>query len=370
MRLQNRAGIGLHLLPDVRVGAVRMMAVLPEAPVGGAAWQVLGERRRGTRFLQLPITSVLNSPATTGMDFWSVNPYVGCEFGCRYCYARFAHQYVVERAERRGTLTPEQVAEYRGVEGWEAFERRIFVKAGAAEVLALTLRPARLGGRAIVIGTATDPYQPAERTFQVTRALLERMAQVHGLHVGLITKSPLVTRDIDVLRRLAERSRLTLHISFIGVDAPLVRRLEPRSPVPAVRLRALEQLVGAGLCAGVMLAPVLPGITDDLPHLEALMIAARDAGAHFVRAEPLRLYPAIRRRFLPAVAEHFPHLVPKYEQAFNTRGIVRRDYAAALQRRMARLRLKWGVPSGREDGTEAQPFACPATAVQEELPLL
>jgi DNA repair photolyase len=343
-----------------------MIAAHPETTT---PWRILDDRQRGTRFLQLPVTSVLNSPATTGMDFWSVNPYVGCEFGCRYCYARFAHQYVVERAQQRGALAPDQVAEYRGGEGWEAFERRIFVKAGAAEVLALTLRPARLGGRAIVIGTATDPYQPAERTFRITRALLERMTQVHGLHVGLITKSPLVTRDIDVLRRLGERSRVTLHISMIGVDAPLVRRLEPRSPVPAVRLRALEQLVGAGLHAGVMLAPVLPGITDDVPQLEALLRAARDAGAHFVRAEPLRLYPGIRRRFFPAVAEHWPHLVAKYEGAFDTRGIVRRDYAAALQRRLARLRQKWGVPSGREEGAHAQPFRCPAASVQEELTL-
>jgi len=361
MRIPYRAGLGLHVLPGVRVGEMRMMATLPVAPAE-AAWRVLGERRRGTRFLQLPVTSVLNSPATTGMDFWSVNPYVGCEFGCRYCYARFAHQYVTERAQAQHALAD--------ASAWHAddFERRIFVKAGAAEVLALTLRPARLSGRAIVIGTATDPYQPAERTFRITRALLERMAQVHGLHVGIITKSPLVTRDIDVLRRLAERSRLTLHVSLIGVDAALVRRLEPRSPAPAARLRALEQLIGAGLHAGVMLAPVLPGITDNVPHLEALMRAARDAGAHFVRAEPLRLYPAIRRRFLPAVAEHFPHLVAKYESAFDARGIVRRDYAAALQRRMTRLRQKWGVSSGREEGA-AQPVVCPAATVQKELPL-
>ncbi len=303
---------------------------------------LLGERRRGTQFVRLPIRSVLNSPATTGMDFWSVNPYVGCEFGCSYCYARFAHQYVVERAAE--TWTPED------------FERRIFVKAGAAEVLALTLKPARVGGRAIVIGTATDPYQPAERTYRITRAVLERLAQYHGLHVGLITKSPLVARDLDVLVRLSERSRLTVHVSLIAVDGPLVRRLEARSPVPEVRLRALEKLVAAGLHAGVMLAPVLPGITDDVAHLDALVRAAKDAGARFVRADPLRLYPAIRRRFLPLVAEQFPHLLERYERGFDSRGIVRREYARALQARLARIRRKYGVSDGRA-GMDTQPHS-------------
>jgi DNA repair photolyase len=330
----------------------------PAAP----GWQLLAERRRGARFFALPVHSVLNSPATTGMDFWSVNPYVGCEFGCSYCYARFAHRYVVERGLGAGAMSAVQFD--------EAFERRIFVKAGAAEVLALTLRPARLGGRAVVIGTATDPYQPAERTFRLTRAVLERLAQHHGLHIGLITKSPLVTRDLDVLRRIAERSRLTVHLSLISVDAALVRVLEARSPVPRARLRALERLVAAGIHAGVMLAPVLPGITDDVPHLEALMRAAKQAGARFVRADPLRLYPAIRRRFMPVVAEHFPHLRERYEHGFDARGIVRREYARALQARIARLRRKWGVP----DGTVRTEESVGATvgwrlAEQEELPL-
>jgi DNA repair photolyase len=314
---------------------------------------VLDERARGTRFLALGAKSVLNSPAATGMDWWSVNPYVGCEFGCTYCYARFAHQYVVERARDRGELSAEAFADWRGLEGWEAFERRIFVKTGAAEVLALTLKPARLAGRAVVIGTATDPYQPAERRFRITRQVLKRLAQFHGLQVGIITKSPLVVRDVDLLRRLAERSDVTVHVSLIAVDAPLVRTLEVRSPLPAVRLKALERLVAAGLRAGVMMAPVVPGITDGAAQIESLLRAANDAGARFVNADVLRLYPAVRRRFLPVVVDHFPHLLPNYERAFDARGIVKREYAAALQRRVARLRRKVGVPSGTEERADA-----------------
>jgi DNA repair photolyase len=316
---------------------------------------------------------VLNSPAQTGMSFWSVNPYVGCEFGCTYCYARFAHQYVVERARDRGAIRPEAFTEWRGAEGWEAFERRIFVKSGAPEVLALTLRPGRVRGHAIVIGTATDPYQPAERRFRITRRLLERLAQFHGLHVGIITKSPLITRDIDVLQRLAARSRVSVHLSLITTDAVLLRKLEVRSPVPAARLKALERLAQAGLRAGVMLAPVLPGITDGAEQLAALMRAAKDAGAMWVRADPLRLYPTVRRRFLPVIAEEFPALLPKYERAFDARGIVRPEYAAALKRRVARLRRELGVPSGDESRGTGEP-ADGGTggwcdAVQEELAL-
>ncbi|OGT95100.1 MAG: hypothetical protein A3I79_05800 [Gemmatimonadetes bacterium RIFCSPLOWO2_02_FULL_71_11] len=239
-------------------------------------------------------------------------------------------------------------------------------------MLALTLRPARLGGHAIVVGTATDPYQPAERRFRITRRLLERLAQFHGLRVGLITKSPLVARDIDVLRRLGERSEVSVHISLIAVDALLVRKLEVRSPVPAARLKALEQLVRAGVRAGVMVAPVLPGITDGTEQLAALLRAAKDAGALWVRADPLRLYANVKRRFLPVVAEEFPALLPKYERAFDVRGIVRPEYAAALKRRLTRLRRELGVPSGDEGGTEARGHSGTESwceAAQQELPL-
>jgi DNA repair photolyase len=302
----------VRVLPGLRLGKVRL-----------------------TRFVELPIKSILNSPRQTGMNFWSLNPYVGCEFGCSYCYARYAHRYVVERGGVRDGVDPS---------AWddETFEREIFVKVAAPEIAALTVRPGRMGGHAIVIGTATDPYQPAERTFRITRRVLERLAQVHGLSVGIITKSPLIARDVDVLTRLAERSRVTVLISLISVDALLVRKLEARSPVPAVRLGALEKLARAGIHAGVLIAPVLPGITDDVPHLEALMRAAKDAGAAFARADPLRLYPPIKRRFLGVVDQEFPALLARYERAFDVRGFVTKEYAAALNRRVAQLRTKTG----------------------------
>ncbi len=293
------------------------------------------------QFTHLPIKSILNSPEQTGMGFWSLNPYVGCEFGCSYCFARFAHRYVVERGGVGGI----------GAGAWDdaAFERQVFVKSEAPDVLALTLKPSRLGDAAIAIGTATDPYQPAERRFRLTRRILERLAQFHGLNVSLVTKSSLVTRDLDVLARLAGRSRLTVYLSLITMEIPLIRQLEARSPMPQVRLKALEKLAAGGIRTGVMIAPVLPGVTDGVRQLRALMQAAREAGASFVHASPLRLYPAVRPVFLPAIARHFPALLPRYERAFDARGSVTGAYADALERRVARLQRETGFPTWAED---------------------
>ena len=310
---------------------------------------VLDERLRGTKFVSLTPKSILNSPQQTGVDFWSLNPYVGCEFGCSYCYARYAHRYVVERAHDAGTLSDGEFQDFRGPHGWEAFERRIFVKDQLLGALEADLRRyyRSIGASVresvpIVIGTATDPYQPAERRFQLTRHILERLARCEGLNIGVITKSPLVARDADVLRRLQDRNDLEVYVSLISVDAALIRKIETRSPLPAVRLRALRRLTDAGVNAGLIVAPVLPGITDDVPHLEALFGAAREAGARFVHAGPLRLYAAVRHRFLPLLGEHFPELQERYRRAYARTSGAPRDYAAALARRVKRLQRKYG----------------------------
>jgi DNA repair photolyase len=195
-----------------------------------------------------------------------------------------------------------------------------------------------------VIGTATDPYQPAERRFRLTRGILERLARCEGLSVGIITKSPLVARDRDVLLRLQAKNDLEVYVSLIAVDAPLIRKVEARSPVPAARLRALQQLTGAGVNAGLIVAPVLPGITDDVPHLEALFRAARVAGARFIHAGPLRLYPAVRDRFLPVLEAHFPQLAARYRRAYARQSGAPGAYARALNRRVRRLQAQFGFP--------------------------
>jgi DNA repair photolyase len=300
---------------------------------------ILDERLRGTRFVLLTPKRVLNPPSATGMDYWSLNPYVGCEFGCSYCYARYTHRYVVERAHDAGKLTDAEFADYRGEHGWEAFEKRIFVKEQVVGALEVDLKRVQQG-ECIVIGTATDPYQPAERRFKLTRAVLQRLTRCEGLSLGIITKSPLIARDCDLLLKLQIHNELQIHISLITADATLARKLEARSPVPSARLRALKKLVDAGVNAGLIVAPVLPGITDDVAHLDALFAAAKAAGARFIHAGPLRLYPAVRDRFMQVLTEHFPELVPRYEKAYARQVAAPREYARALTRRVRKLQDK------------------------------
>lgn len=329
-------------LRAVRLGTLRMSAgaqleLLREqgrapSPASRAEWRTLDARERGTQFLALPVRAVLNTPAATGMDFWSLNPYVGCEFGCAYCYARDTHRYVVERAGQTAAATPD----------WLDFERRILVKTDAPGVLARTLDPARLGGRSLVIGTATDPYQPAERRFRLTRSLLQTLLRWRGLSIGIITKSPLVVRDLDLLQRLAERHEVSVNISLATLDARLARRLEPRTPVPRARIRALARLTAGGVPAGLLVAPILPCLTDGRAALSALMAAAKEAGAHYVVGSALRLGPAARRRFLPFLAAEFPELAARYERHYARRQTAGWNYQAALLSRLQDLQRRHG----------------------------
>jgi DNA repair photolyase len=349
------AFLRLHQLHAMRVGTLRMKSataapaqielrdLIPPAntPAGGPApLPVLDERARGTTFIQLQVRSVLNTPASTGMGFWSINPYVGCEFGCTYCYARDTHRWVMERAgTRRSALSPE-----------EAFEREILVKADVAEVLARTLKPAQMAGHSLVIGTATDPYQPAERTFRLTRQILEVLRSYHGLSIGIITKSPLITRDLDILQALSERHEVSVNISLATADRKLARRLELRSPIPEARLRALRRLTAGGIYAGLLVAPIVPGITDDWAGLARLMEAAKEAGARYVVGSALRLGPAARHRFLPYIEQEFPQLAERYRRHYAGKEHVSQSYQDALTRRLRALQQAYGFPddtSGR-----------------------
>jgi DNA repair photolyase len=346
----------------MRVGALRMSAVSriaePQLELLAArssqpaarSLPLLDERQRGTRFLSLPVRSALNTPAVTHMGFWSINPYVGCEFGCTYCYARDTHRYIMER---RGSDDAERMP------AWQAFEKRILVKRDIVEVLARTLDPSRIGSESLVIGTATDCYQPAERRFRLTRGILELLLQYRGLSIGIITKSPLVTRDLAILQRLGERHEVTVDVSVATADARLARRLELRSPVPAARLKALRRLIEGGVRAGILLAPILPGITDDREGLSRLMAQAKEAGARYVVGSALRLGPAARHRFLPVLAREFPHLAERYERHFARRNGVSAAYQRALNRRLDHLKREHGFPMHvylgrhRREGDEA-----------------
>jgi DNA repair photolyase len=326
------------------------------------ALPVLDERSRGTRFIQLTARSVLNNPASTRMGFWSINPYVGCEFGCTYCYARDTHRWVMERAVRRQggkavlLSDQEEIADgkpsdktstlppYRptALPPEEAFEKEILVKSEVAEVLARTLKPVQVAGHSLVIGTATDPYQPAERKFQLTRRILEVLRSYHGLSIEIITKSPLVTRDLDLLRAISERNEMSVNVSLATADPRLARRLELRSPTPATRLRALRRLIDGGVHAGLIVAPIIPGITDDWTGLARLIEAAKEAGARYVIGSALRLGPAARHRFLPVLEKEFPQLAQRYRRHYARSDLASPEYQEALTRRLNALRVAFG----------------------------
>ena len=355
-------------------------ALFADDALGVRVLPVIGEQK-DISYYGTVARGVLNGPEVTGMGFWSINPYVGCAFGCAYCYARYAHRYVVERS---ATAHPEHGGLRNDMESmppWLAFERRIFVKENAADVLRRALRHgsdrhlALLGEETIVIGTATDPYQPAERRFRVTRSVLEVLAEHAGLSIVIITKSPLVTRDVDLLRRIARSSEITIHLSLITLDRALARRLEPRAPTPEARVRALARLRANGIAVGINVMPVLPGITDAPEQLEPLVRTVAEHGATYVNACALRLQSAARQRYLPFIEQEFPELAPRYRATYSRGHSVGDRYRDGLRDYFKRVCSLYGVPFGhRGDGGEkdtgADPRRVEARKVAEQLMLL
>ena len=319
-----------------------------------AALPVIGEQK-DIRYYASRAKSILNGTDVTKMGFWSINPYVGCAFGCAYCYARYAHRYVIERSV---TAHPEQRQlreAFETLPPWLAFERQIFVKENAAEVLRRTLRHGSdkhlnlLRGEGIGIGTATDPYQPAERRFRITRGILEVIAEHEGLRVWIVTKSPLVTRDIDLLRRIQRHNTVSVHLSLITVDRDLARRIEPRAPTPEARVRALARLRDSGIEAGINVMPVLPGITDRPDQLEPLIKTVAEAGATYLNACALRLRSAARQRYLPFIEKEFPQLAERYRATYGRGHHAGERYREGLHQYFAKVCARYGVSFGRDD---------------------
>ena len=322
----------------------------PERPEGRRVLPVL-EEQKDIRYFAATPRSVMNGPKATGMGFWSINPYVGCAFGCAYCYARYAHRYVAERLATAADHGEADALPTDELPPWLAFERRIMIKREAPELVRRALaRPGTLEAlkrETVVIGTATDPYQPAERRFRITRGVLEVLAEQTGIRVAIISKSPLVTRDIDVLRRINERSRLTVHISLITVDREIARILEPRAPTPEARLRAIARLRANGIETGVNCMPVLPGITDAPEMIEELVRAVKVADASYINACALRLQATARDRYLPFIAAEFPELAAKYRRAYANGYQVSEKYRDGLAERFKIVCARNGISFGR-----------------------
>ena len=260
---------------------------------------------------------------------WSINPYRGCEFGCKYCYARYTHEFL-----RPGKVAEIPVGSYDApVQPWaEAFEHEIYLKENAAWLLEQEL--GKIDPREeIALGTATDPYQPIERRVGITRSLLEVFARREGYRLGIVTKSNLIVRDADLLQTIAERNLLVVHVTITTTSTELARKLEPRAPRPDLRFAAVRSLRQAGIVAGVLCSPLLPGINDTSQTLDAVASRAAAAGASFLGAHPLFLKSCSRPTYLSFVREHFPYLSEEYARRF-----AKMDFAdGAYRRQMAAM---------------------------------
>jgi DNA repair photolyase len=264
-------------------------------------------------FRTLPVRSLLNSSVSRrGLGFAkSINPYRGCEFGCKYCYARYTHEFMEMKDP------PD-------------FERKIYVKENAAWLLEQEIKRLR-PGEEIALGTATDPYQPIEKRARVTRSLLEVLAKQSGLRLGIVTKSTLIERDIDLLQRIVRRNELALHITITTSDARLARILEPRAPRPDLRFRTVGRLRAAGLRTGILCSPLMPGITDNIRALDVMARKAKAADASFFAAAPLFLKPCSKKTFLAFIHEHFPEFDLSYAQRYAEDAFVSRAYQKRMR---------------------------------------
>ncbi|HVY94392.1 MAG TPA: radical SAM protein [Bryobacteraceae bacterium] len=302
-----------------------------------AAQSEVLEAKRAVQYFEIGCRSVLNR-TRPGLPFqWSINPYRGCEFGCRYCYARYTHEFMELRES-------------------EDFEDHIYAKSHVAEILREEVRHLARGA-AIAIGTATDPYQPAERRFQRTRSILEVFAKCSDFSLHVTTKSDLVPRDIDLFQEIARHNQFNVNITITTLDTALARQLEPRAPRPDLRLKAVRKLADAGISVGVFPNPIMPLITDQEQRLDRLAKAARDHGASYFGGGVLFLQPCSRRVFLPFVEKNFPHLLRRYQERYESSAYLKGAYPEMIRERIGAIRSRYGLDNypGRPQVPSDQP---------------
>jgi len=296
------------------MGIARLAAVSP-----------LVRERAEVEYFALQSRSVLNRESSGRMPFaWTINPYRGCEFGCKYCYARYTHEFM---------------------EMWDGkdFERKIYAKTGAPEQLRAELRQAKDKGLPIALGTATDPYQPAEKQFEITGRMLDVLVEFEGLEFSITTKSPLILRDLELLGRISSRHRFSVHMTVTTHDERLARLLEPKAPPPARRLEAVKQLSDAGIHVGVNAMPILPGLNDSDKYLDALARAASQAGAKFLYGNILFLTHSAMKQFMPFLQEEFPRLVKNYRKLYAHSAYLNGEYKNRMTKLLAELRTRYSL---------------------------
>ena len=275
---------------------------------------------------QVECKSALNQVKNM-MFNWSLNPYTGCEHRCAFCYVRAFEL----RADRPSD---------------DRYGRTIRVKVNVASVLRSELARRSWKKETVVIGAATDPYQPAEGRFKLTRQCLQALRDFSN-PTAMITRGPMIVRDIDVLSELALRADLHITFSIPTLDDEIWRKTEPGTAHPRQRLKSIERLVTAGIDVGVGMAPILPGLSDRPELIEAVVKAARDAGATGLWAAMLHLKDGTREHFLSVLRRHWPELLPRYERAYQERAYLPQSFGEKTMHEVARLRAVHGVSDRR-----------------------
>lgn len=278
-----------------------------------------------SEYVEIVAKSALNRVQHMGFN-WSLNPYQGCFHSCVYCFAR-AHAKLADRDPGAG------------------FSDRVGVKVNLPELLCGELSSRSWKRETVAFGTATDPYQPIEGTYRLTRRCLEALS-AYRTPVGLITKGTMIVRDIDVLVELSRRARTTVCFSVPTVDPVVWSRTEPGTPPPWKRLKVMKQLVDAGVEAGVGMAPVLPGLSDAPAQLEATVSAAAEAGACFLWANIVYLKPGTKEHFMAFLDREYPHLTPRYRELF-PEAYAPREAKVPIAEAVARLKRRHGVADRR-----------------------
>jgi DNA repair photolyase len=294
----------------------------------------------GVEYREEPCKSALNR--VTGMPFgWSLNPYMGCAHRCTFCYVRAFEL----RADRPSD---------------DRYGRAIRVKTNVVEVLRRELAHPRWRREPVAIGAATDPYQPAEGRYRLTRGCLEALAGARN-PFSLITRGPMILRDLDVLQEAARRAEVSVNFSIPTLDEDVWRTTEPGTAPPRQRLRALERLVDAGIKAGVGMAPILPGLSDRPEQLAEVVRAARAAGATHLWANVLYLKPGTREHFLTALERDWPEQLEHYQRLYGRRAYLSKETAGPVRETIGRLKREHGIADRRtrrlEPPTEPEQLA-------------
>ena len=255
---------------------------------------------------------------------WTLNPYRGCRHACRYCYARPTHEFL-------------------GMDAGREFDQRVFAKVNAPEVLRQELRRPKWKNEAIAIGTASDPYEPAEMEYRLTRRILQVLCEFRT-PASITTKGVLVRRDVDVLQELGRVADVRVNFSVGSIDERVWKLTEPGAPSPVARLEAMQFLVENGINAGVMMAPLLPGISDSTESIYDVAEAAAAHGARFIGANVLFLKPGSKEWFMPMLKETYPHLAPGYAKLY-AKTYAPRDYTSSVMKVVDQARRSVGLAS-------------------------